>query len=208
MNVANSVNDNAAADRAVADAPAGISEMEKAAYSAIIAGSAQRQNRELEGRARQVMEAELYDPFSARFRNLRSGRNGSICGQVNGRNQMAAYVGFRDFVIERGATAALISARNDGVRTELSTGFASAYVSSCASREEIVAYRILTRPAETDRRFDDVSSCVSEASPLLSEDTDLFALCGCAVDRHYAGEERGDAMRQCARAQGVQLPRD
>lgn len=40
----------------------------------------------------------LLDPASAEFRNL-SVRNGHVCGEINGRNRMGAFVGFSRFLV-------------------------------------------------------------------------------------------------------------
>lgn len=51
-----------------------------------------------------------------------------------------------------------------------------------------------------------LASCTQEAGAALPQGTDVARLCGCAVDRALAGANRGDAMRQCAADQNVQLP--
>ncbi|UUZ68093.1 hypothetical protein LP416_27900 [Polaromonas sp. P2-4] len=55
--------------------------------------------------ARQAMAAgkkavldELKDPESARFRNLITARDVFLCGEVNAKNAMGGYVGFKRFV--------------------------------------------------------------------------------------------------------------
>lgn len=59
-----------------------------------------------EAEARDVLSDRLMDAESARFRNVvskdvtREGQKVQIlCGQVNAKNQMGAYVGFRDFIV-------------------------------------------------------------------------------------------------------------
>lgn len=44
--------------------------------------------------------ADFYDPASAQFRNLVVSRAG-LCGEVNGKNRLGAYVGFRKFYSDR-----------------------------------------------------------------------------------------------------------
>jgi hypothetical protein len=41
----------------------------------------------------------LNDPESARFRNSRPGRGGTVCGEYNAKNSMGGYVGFRAFIV-------------------------------------------------------------------------------------------------------------
>ncbi len=100
----------------------------------------------LEKRVKSAMEVALIDPFSAQYRTLRSGRNGAICGQVNGKNRMGAYVGFRDFVLGKDGKTVWFSQQSDGVETELYSGFAEAFVSACASRVQVARYRAATAP--------------------------------------------------------------
>lgn len=52
-----------------------------------------------EQRAREIMRSVLVDPESAQFHSLVVAADGSICGEMNSRNRMGGYVGFRRFVI-------------------------------------------------------------------------------------------------------------
>ena len=55
----------------------------------------------LERDARRALETSLYDAESARFAELRkvgSGSNETICGLVNAKNRIGAFVGFRRFI--------------------------------------------------------------------------------------------------------------
>jgi hypothetical protein len=100
------------------------------------------------------METYLIDPFSAQYRALRSGRAGSVCGQVNGKNRFGAYVGFRDFVLGRDGRTIWISGYSDGVESELYSSFAEAYVNVCASKSQVRRYKALTAPPEYDSEYD------------------------------------------------------
>jgi hypothetical protein len=40
----------------------------------------------------------LKDPSSAQFRNERIGKTGALCGEVNAKNSMGGYIGFRKYV--------------------------------------------------------------------------------------------------------------
>lgn len=50
-----------------------------------------------DGRIKSAVAAALRDPSSAEFRNLRTGSRAS-CGEVNGKNSLGAYAGFKPFV--------------------------------------------------------------------------------------------------------------
>jgi hypothetical protein len=88
----------------------------------------------------------LFDPFSAHYQKVHSGRNGTICGQVNGKNRMGAYIGFKDFVIPRDRSTAYISEAAGGFTSEIYSAFASAYIGSCANQQEVRLYNLLTAP--------------------------------------------------------------
>jgi hypothetical protein len=47
--------------------------------------------------AQEAMDTVLSDPGSARFRNLFMLNQATVCGEVNARNSMGGYVGFRWF---------------------------------------------------------------------------------------------------------------
>lgn len=51
-----------------------------------------------QAKAKQAAAAELIDPSSAQFRNIAS-RDGIVCGEINGKNRMGAYVGFTRFYV-------------------------------------------------------------------------------------------------------------
>jgi len=48
-------------------------------------------------KAKALVSAQLIDPDSAKFRNVRE-HGAIVCGEVNGKNRMGAYVGFKPFV--------------------------------------------------------------------------------------------------------------
>lgn len=54
---------------------------------------------EREQQARKLVAATLVDPNSAEFRNVR-GHTDVVCGEVNGKNRLGAYVGFRRFIAD------------------------------------------------------------------------------------------------------------
>ena len=47
--------------------------------------------------ARAAIQSKLRDPESAQFRNERISSTGVLCGEVNAKNGMGGYVGFRKF---------------------------------------------------------------------------------------------------------------
>jgi hypothetical protein len=51
-----------------------------------------------ESKAREAVAKQLLDPTSAQFRNI-AVRKDHVCGEVNAKNSMGAYVGFQRFVV-------------------------------------------------------------------------------------------------------------
>jgi hypothetical protein len=98
---------------------------------------------------------------AAHYQKLRAGRNGAICGEVNGKNRMGAYTGFKTFVIPRDRSTAYISEAAGGFTTELYSAFTTAYIGSCANQQEARLYDILTAPS--------VSPPASDATPVGNE---------------------------------------
>lgn len=54
------------------------------------------------GKAKEQVVAALIDPESARFRDVRTVRD-AVCGQVNAKNKLGGYVGFRSFAYYQGS---------------------------------------------------------------------------------------------------------
>jgi hypothetical protein len=56
-----------------------------------------------EQRAQELAAAQLIDPSSAQFRNVRTATAGAlgtrVCGEINGKNRMGAYAGFTRFIV-------------------------------------------------------------------------------------------------------------
>lgn len=50
-------------------------------------------------RAREAVAEKLTDPSSAQFRNERSKKDGWVCGEVNSKNAMGGYVGFKRYTV-------------------------------------------------------------------------------------------------------------
>lgn len=57
--------------------------------------------------ARGPLQISLRDPSSAQFRNEHLAKTGVLCGEVNAKNSMGAYVGFKRYIVE-GQTAAYL----------------------------------------------------------------------------------------------------
>jgi hypothetical protein len=102
----------------------------------------------LEAKVNKAMQDYLIDPFSARYSKLRSGRSGAVCGQVNAKNRLGAYVGSKDFVLGKDGKTIYMSQRSDGIQVELYSSFAEAYLSACASKGEANLHEALTHPGE------------------------------------------------------------
>lgn len=143
----------AAAEKAGSIAALSLTALELTAHTSMEKREAENQKIEqLEAKSSKAMEAYLFDPYSVRFRSLRAGRGGAVCGQYNAKNRLGAYVGFRDFVIGKDGKTVYASRNSDGVETELYTSFADAYVNACATEAEANVYAALTAP------YDDYSS--------------------------------------------------
>ncbi len=51
--------------------------------------------------AKEAVAYDLIDPTSAQFREVEENDYGNICGQVNAKNRMGAYVGYVPFYAEK-----------------------------------------------------------------------------------------------------------
>jgi hypothetical protein len=121
--------------------PIALTAFERNAPATIQRARGERQARDLEARAKRALETYLRDPFSVRLRNLRAGRGGAICGQVNAKNAMGAYVGFKDFVVGRDGRRIWMSDYVDGIDSDLFSDFAEAYANACANASDRRRYR-------------------------------------------------------------------
>ncbi|MFZ3173391.1 MAG: hypothetical protein WA146_00725 [Thiobacillus sp.] len=52
--------------------------------------------------AKAAIEEALFDPSSVEYRNVVSYTEGIVCGEVNAKNKMGGYVGFKDFIFRNG----------------------------------------------------------------------------------------------------------
>lgn len=65
--------------------------------SSSTAAASQSINDQMEERAKKAVSNLLKDPGSAQFRNIRETSPGFLCGEVNAKNEMGGYVGFKRF---------------------------------------------------------------------------------------------------------------
>jgi hypothetical protein len=92
-----------------------------AAGCSLIPGSAAN----LEKVARNTLSRHLFDSDTAKFQGLRYGQKGErgeqpICGQVNAKNQLGAYAGFRRFIASPSDGFAAIDPQVDSTVEDLS----------------------------------------------------------------------------------------
>jgi hypothetical protein len=105
-----------------------------------------------EEKAKRSVSEQLLDPTSAQFRNVQS-RGDSVCGEVNAKNKIGAYVGFRRFVVDTATYSAVIDPQFDltdllsarDLCTEVSSNeysSASTTMSACGRVAELEATQI------------------------------------------------------------------
>lgn len=72
--------------------------------AAILLGGCQSEAGRAISDAQQLAARDLADPGSAQFRNVAYYPNGkSVCGEINAKNRMGGYVGYRRFFVVDGA---------------------------------------------------------------------------------------------------------
>jgi hypothetical protein len=49
--------------------------------------------------AKKIIAEQMADPEAVRFRNVRQGRSGFVCGEFNAKNAFGAYTGYRRFYV-------------------------------------------------------------------------------------------------------------
>lgn len=69
-------------------------------FGAFYAFSYKSPSREIEDAAVEIVRYRLVDPDSAKFKNVAYRSGIGVCGQVNSKNRMGGYVGFKTFVVE------------------------------------------------------------------------------------------------------------
>lgn len=125
-----------------------------------------REVQKLEDRVKSAMEVALIDPFSAQYRALHRGKKGAVCGQVNGKNRLAAYVGFKDFVLSKDGKTVYFSKQSDGIETEWYSSFSEAFLEACANKTQVARYKAMTEPEPYRATYDDalVAAAAAEAA--------------------------------------------
>lgn len=94
-----------------------------------------------EEKAKNIAAQLLIDPSSALFRAVRTG-DGAVCGEINGKNRMGAYVGFTRFYVSTGNWGAFLEPdAGDGAESLTGDTFASLWTSSCESDESELKVR-------------------------------------------------------------------
>ena len=158
-------------------APLSLSSLELTANAAMLKrGKDLQQLERLESAVGEAMEEYLFDPYSVKFRNLRQGRGGAVCGQYNAKNRLGAYVGFRDFVLSKDGETVYASRYSDGVETELHTSFADAYLNACATKAEVNVHQAQTEtyyyPTYDDAEvpMDDLPAAVDDLPAAVDEE--------------------------------------
>lgn len=75
--------------------------------------------------AQEAVAAELIDGESARFRNVKKHAVAGVCGEVNAKNRLGAYTGFKRFIVfgEPGDTAKVFIDDAIGPNPEISMSF-------------------------------------------------------------------------------------
>ena len=94
----------------------------------------------MENRARAALEQVVIDPTSFLVRNISAGNDEYICGQVNAKNRMGAYVGFVPFLITKDGSVMIAE---QGVSLTAVDGkhgrFATEYVLRCGTLDQKAA---------------------------------------------------------------------
>jgi len=53
-----------------------------------------------EKQAQEIASHDLVDPDTAKFREVRNGSTDCVIGEINAKNRMGAYTGFRPFIVD------------------------------------------------------------------------------------------------------------
>lgn len=123
----------------------------------------------LQERVDQAMAAVLQDPDGARYRNVRAGLAGTVCGEVNPRRTRGGHAGFRPFLLTPDGVARVAAAQRLTFDDATDT-FPDFYIRWCATAEE------LKRLEPELRRAIARSGASGPAGEPLSEEPALDAL--------------------------------
>lgn len=137
----------------------------------------------LDTRAKAALEGVLNDPFSARYRRVSTGRDGSLCGQVNAKNRMGAYTGFQTFITFSSGNAVHFQT-GAGDRTDPASDFGPQWQRGCASARERRDYAVNQATFEDD--YEEVETPQDRASAALGRAERGEPTNASAVDKNYA----------------------
>lgn len=90
----------------------------------------------LEERVDRAMAAVLQDPAGARYRNVRAGLAGTVCGEVDPRRKGGGHTGFRPFLVTPEGVARVATAPRLTFE-DPTDPFPDFYLRWCASAEEL-----------------------------------------------------------------------
>ena len=121
-------------------------------------------------RVKKAMEAYLFDPATAQYHGLRSGRNGAVCGKYNGKNRYGAFVGFKDFVMS-GDGQVHFSDTSGGLEASSNDDYVKAYLDACATKGQIAAHESWATVPSTPASTDDSDPIAQEPDRILDAPT-------------------------------------
>jgi hypothetical protein len=68
-----------------------------------------------EAKALEILQSQLFDPWSAQLRDVEHRPNDVVCGRINAKNRYGGYVGFRIFAVNLETREAFIVPDVDGI---------------------------------------------------------------------------------------------
>jgi hypothetical protein len=102
----------------------------------MVAGTAAAETAKLEAKLQSAMAVILRDPGSARYSNVRSGAGGSVCGEVDSKQESGRHGGPRPFVVTPEGVAVVSSAPAVSY-DDPEDVFPDFYLRWCATPEEL-----------------------------------------------------------------------
>lgn len=88
--------------------------------------------------AKEIAAHDLADPAAAQFRDMEEMEGDCIVGELNAKNRMGAYTGFRPFIVDlRKKSAAILPDRQGGDQLEVTLAETRmrVYAQDCGKRE-------------------------------------------------------------------------
>lgn len=110
--------------------------------------------------AKASVENILTDPFSAKFKNVESFADGVVCGQVNAKNKMGGYVGFKDFIY---------NGISNGVELDVTSNDVALWCNNRTQKRGVYAIRLRQIPIirEIDAKQEELNASEQRASTLI-----------------------------------------